>query len=495
MTEPAAFAAIDLGAESGRVMVANVSGGSVELREAHRFANRPVRLPDGLRWDPLGLLRDALDGLAAAADARLRGIGIDAWGVDYGLLDEHHRLLGLPFHYRDSRTRGLMERAFERLPRDRLFASTGIQTMPINTAFQLLAEQGTAVLDAAQSIALIPDLLALWLCGELANEATVASTTGLTRADAPAWSREVIDALRLPRRLFRELVEPGTELGMVIDHHAEAAGLHPGVPVFAVAGHDTASAFVAAPLSDPRSSAILCSGTWSLLGVELEEPLLSPEALEVNLTNERGVDRTVRLLKNVMGLWLVQECRRAWGNDVSYEELARLAADADGEVPVFDPDREEFLAPGDMPRRIAEACRATGQDPPAERGDTVRSILVSLACKYRFVLEHLEHATGSSLECVHVVGGGARSALLCQMSAELLGRPVLAGPVEASAWGNVLVQARACGLFDTLAEMRAAVAAAAPPTVYEPLDSREHEETYQRFMAVTGLRTPAAASE
>lgn len=491
MTRSAAFAAVDLGADSGRVMVGEVADASVELRTVHRFHNRPVRLPDGVHWNILGLLRDVLDGLAAADERRLSGIGIDAWGVDYGLLDDRDRLLGLPFHYRDRRTEGLPERAFERISRHRMFESTGIQTLPINTAFQLIADQGTAMLDAAQSLALIPDLLAFWLCGELANEATVASTTGLLAAGAGGWSYEVIDALGLPRRLFRELAEPGTELGAVAAHHAEEARLDHGVPVFSVAGHDTASAFVGAPLGDGAHAAILCSGTWSLLGVELREPLLTEEALAINLTNERGIDGTIRLLKNVMGLWLVQECRRAWGSALSYEELDRLAADTGPAVALFDPDREEFLAPGDMPRRIAEACRQSGQDPPEGRGETIRSVLVSLACKYRFVLEHLERATGNSLDSVHLVGGGARSALLCQITADLLGRVVLAGPVEASAWGNVLVQARAAGLLDTLQEMRAAVASCAAPDSFEPHPGGQHEEIYNRFLDLTGLMAPA----
>jgi rhamnulokinase len=484
LTDANAFAAIDLGAESGRVIVGQVEDGSVHLHEMHRFANHPVRLPDGLHWNILGVLREALHGLGAAGrDHQLRGIGVDAWGVDYALLDERFRVLGLPFHYRDARTEGMAQRAFERVPREELFAATGIQTMPINTVFQLLADEGTRMLESAQSIALIPDLLALWLCGELANETTVASTTGLMRADGARWAYGVIDGLGLPQRPFRGLVKSGTHLGGLLGHHSEETGLDAGVPVFAVAGHDTASAFVAAPMRDRACSAVLCSGTWSLLGMELEEPVLSTAALEANLTNERGLDHTIRLLKNVMGLWLVQECRRAWGESVSYEELHRLAEDSDATVPLFDPDREEFLSPGDMPRRIAEACLTAAQDPPEGRGPIVRSVLVSLACKYRFVLEHIERVTGRSAECLHVIGGGAHNELLCQLTADVLGRSVLAGPAEASALGNVLVQARACGLFGSVEEMRAAVLATAVPEVYEPRrrDRERNEATYQRF--------------
>lgn len=496
MTERPSFAAIDLGAESGRVIVGEISDDGVDLQEAHRFVNRPVRLPDGLRWDLPGLLRDVLDGLAAAAASRgLCGIGVDAWGVDYGLLDDRGRLLGLPFHYRDPRTDGMLERAFQRITREQLFAATGIQVMPINTAFQLLADEGTPMLEAARSIALVPDLLALWLSGELANEATIASTTGLVEAGAAHWAMQVIEALHLPRRLFKEVIEPGTQLGTLIHAHLDETGIDAGVPVFAVASHDTASAFVAAPIRERGTSAVLCSGTWSLLGVELEEPVLSEAALAANLTNERGLDGTTRLLKNLMGLWLLQECRRAWGSDFSYEELQRLATEADADVPLFDPDAHEFLARGDMPRRIVGKWRRTGQDQPEGRGMVVRSVLVSLACKYRCVLDQLEHVIGRELEAVHVIGGGAKNTLLCQLTSDLTGRPVLAGPAEASALGSVLVQARAVGLFGSLREMREAVSATAQPKHYEPGPERErHEAIYQRFLEVTGLQTPARAS-
>ena len=495
MSERPRFAAIDLGAESGRVMVGEVSDDGVELSEAHRFSNRPVRLPDGLRWDLPRLLRDSLDGLAAAAAGgrRLCGVGVDGWGVDYGLLDECERLLGLPFHYRDARTDGLLEQAFQRVSRDELFAATGIQTMPINTAFQLLADEGTPMLEAAQSIALVPDLLVLWLCGGLANEATVASTTGLLQAGAAHWARQVIEALGIPLRLFKEVVEPGTRVGTLIRAHADETGLEAGVPVFAVASHDTASAFVAAPMRDPREVAVLCSGTWSLLGIECQQPVLSEAARAANLTNERGLDGTTRLLKNVMGLWLLQECRRACNGEVSYEDLLRLADEADGDVPLFDPDADQLLTPGDMPQRIADVCWKSGQDPPEGRGAVVRSIVASLACKYRYVMEHLEHVVRRELRAVHLVGGGVKNALLCQLTADLTGRSVLAGPVEASALGNVLVQARAAGWFGSLAEMREATRASMEPRVYDPGSGRDqHEAIYQRFLEVTGLQTSAS---
>ena len=303
------WAAIDLGAESGRVVAGRLDGGRVALDEVHRFANRPVRLPDGVRWNLLDLYAEALDGLARAGE--LRGIGVCSWGVDYALLDSAHRVLGLPFHYRDHRTDGMVARAHARVSRDELYSTCGIQTMPINTVFQLLADEGSAALAAAERIALVPDLLNLWLTGELANEVTNASTTGLLDARSGTWARELIARLGLPAGPFAgDPAEPGRTLGE-----------HEGVPVHLVASHDTASAFVAAPLRSERA-AILSSGTWSLLGLELPEPVLDARASAFNLTNERGIDGTIRLLRNVMGLWLVQECRRSWGNP-DYDELHR----------------------------------------------------------------------------------------------------------------------------------------------------------------------------
>lgn len=488
----AAYAAVDLGAESGRVVLGRLDGDRAAIEVVHRFANRPVHLHDGLRWNLLGVFIEALRGLAQAAErSPLRGVGVDAWGVDYALLDGHNRVLGLPFHYRDDRTRGMVEVAHARVPREELYSVTGIQTMPINTVYQLLADEGSAALAAAERLALVPDLLHLWLTGVLANESTAASTTGLLDARAGTWAREIVERLRLPAGPFAgDPVEPGVELGPVLAHHAGLAGGAVGAPVYTVAGHDTASAFVAAPIRTPHA-AVLSSGTWSLLGLELDGPRLDARAAAYNLTNERGVDGTIRLLQNVMGLWLLQECRRKWeteGNALDYSALQRLAEAAGPDVPLFDPDQPQFLRPGDMPGRIAEACRATGQAPPEGPAATVRSVLVSLACKYRLVLARLERAADRPVDVIHVIGGGARNHLLCRLTADLLGRPLVAGPVEATALGNVLVQAMAAGELGSLNDAREVAAASADCHVFEPAADRDAADaTYQRFLNATGL--------
>jgi rhamnulokinase len=479
------YAAIDFGASSGRVLTGALDGGKIVLTEQARFVNRPVQLPSGLHWNLLDLFAQSLDALRAAGP--LKGIGVDTWGVDYGLLDDRDRLLGLPFHYRDGRSDAMVERAFERVGRAEQYQSTGIQTLPFNTLFQLLADEGSAALDAAARIALIPDLLALWLSGTLANERTNASTTGLLDARSGEWDRELIAALGLPSRLFGELVDPGTSLGRARPEH----GLG-DVPVYTVASHDTASAFAAAPVTDEHC-AILSSGTWSLLGLELDAPVLTNTAHRANLTNERGIDGTTRLLKNVMGLWLEQECSRQWGLSHAQLFAAAAAAPAAG-APLFDPDDPAFLPPGDMPARIAAACAANGQPAPDGPGATVRAIVESLACKYRLVLELLAQASARTINRIHVIGGGARVGLLCQRTADITGCEVCAGPVEATAMGNLLVQARASGELSSLADVRAVAAASADCVIYEPAaDRAAADATYHRFLDVTGIVAPAHA--
>ncbi len=491
MSSSRAFAAVDLGAESGRVALGRFDGERVSLEIVHRFDNRPVWLDDGLHWDLVKLFDDSLHGIARAAhDARLDGIGVDAWGVDYALLSADHRILGLPFHYRDRRTDGMVAAAHAKVSREALYARTGIQTMPINTVFQLMSEADSPVMRAVDRLAFVPDLFGLWMTGQLVNEATVASTSGLLGAEDGRWARDIVARLGLPEAPFaHDPVEAGTHVGSLVGVHDDACGEAAQATVWTVAGHDTASAFVAAPLQGPRD-AVLSSGTWSLLGTEADRPFLDAQALEYNLTNERGTSGRTRLLRNVMGLWLLQECRRAWeraGTPADYEQLMELAEQADPNVALFDPDDDALLAPGEMPARLREACGAGSQSAPTEPGEIVRSILTSLACKYRFVLERLQRVTGSTFEVIHVVGGGARNRLLCQLTADLTGLPVSAGPVEATALGNVLVQAIAVGEIADLDQARALSAASSARTRHEPRATTESAELYERFLAVTGL--------
>ncbi|MFI5691770.1 rhamnulokinase family protein [Kribbella sp. NPDC051586] len=440
-------AAVDLGASSGRVMLGEVGAQVLELHELHRFWNGPVRANGRLYWDILHLYRSTLDGLQAAG--ALDGIGIDSWAVDYGLLDGAGHLLGNPAHYRDARTDGVMERVLAKVPAADLYAVTGLQQLPFNTIYQLAVE----VLDQASSLLMIPDLLGYWLTGEIGVERTNASTTQLYDVSARDWSDELISRVGLPRRVFPQLREPGDLIGNVLP---DETGLPDGIPVIAVGSHDTASSVVAVPAADERF-AYISSGTWSLVGLELDAPVLTDEAREANFTNEGGVDGRIRFLRNVMGLWILQECRRVWGND-DLDGLLRDAAGAPPFAVLVDPDAPEFLAPGNMPARIEEHCRATGQEPPRSRGAVVRCILESLALAYRRTLRSAQAIAGREVDVLHVIGGGSQNELLCQLTANACGMPVLAGPVEASALGNVLVQARSLGEpLPDLAAMRALV--------------------------------------
>jgi len=454
------FAAVDLGASSGRVMVARVGADSLALTEAHRFANRPVRIAGRLHWDVLALHAGVLEGLRAAGrDAgRLDGVGIDSWAVDYGLLDADGELLGNPLHYRDPAHEAAVAPVHAAVSAEELYRVSGLQHLPFNTVFQLAARRGSAQLTAARRLLLIPDLLVHWLTGAVGAEVTNASTTGLLDATTRQWSADLIDALQLPPELFPPLTAPGDRLGELRDDVLTETGLTGPVPVIAVGSHDTASAVVGVPATDDRFAYISC-GTWSLVGVELEKPVLTEGSRTAGFTNELGVDGTVRYLHNVMGLWLLQECQRTWaaaGLPADLTELLAAAAQVPAHTAVVDADDPAFLPPGDMPARIAAACSRTGQTPPQSHAETVRCILDSLALAYRRTVRRAAELTGRDIEVVHVVGGGASNALLCQLTADACGLPVVAGPVEAAALGNALVQARAAGVLGGgLAELRA----------------------------------------
>ncbi len=476
----ARIGAVDLGASSGRVMVADVATDRLELTEVARFPNGPVRLRDTLHWDVLGLFRGVLEGLRAAGPD-LDAVGIDSWGVDYGLLDATGALLGNPVHHRDARTDGVAERVHGIIPPAELYAATGVQVMPINTIYQLVAATGTPQLAAARDLLLLPDLLAYWLTGSRRAEVTNASTTGLLDVGGRTWSDGVARRVGIDPGLFAPLVEAGERIGELSPDVLADTGLSGPVPVIAVGSHDTASAVVGVPAEDDRFAFISC-GTWSLVGVELPAPVLSEASRAANFSNELGVDGTVRYLRNVMGLWLLQECLRAWP-DAELLPLLDEAARARPFRAVIDAFDPTFLAPGGMPDRIVETCRRLGQDPPADRGGIVRCVLESLALAHRRTVREASALSGREVEVVHIVGGGARNTLLCQLTADACGLPVVAGPVEATALGNVLVQARALGaLHGDLAALRALLRATQPLTRYEPQgDAQAWAEAEQRL--------------
>jgi len=475
MGETTNFLAVDLGASSGRVILGRWDGARFGLEELHRFWNGPLEQPDGLRWEAARLWREVKRGLAAyaAADgAPLAGIGIDTWAVDFGLLGAAGELLGDPHHYRDRRTDGVAELVDARVPPERLYAQTGIQRLPFNTVYQLfsMVQSGDPRLAAAQTLLLIPDLLHYWLTGRRVAEYTNATTTQLLDARSRRWSEELCGALGLPAHILPPVVQPGTPLGPLLPAVREEVGLRHAAPVIATATHDTASAVAAVPGLDERS-AYISSGTWSLVGVELEQPILSERARQLNFTNEGGVAGTVRFLKNVGGLWLLQECQRQWqreGRALDWPALVALAERAAPLRSLVDPDAPEFLHPGDMPAAIRAACRRSGQPEPDSVGALVRCCLESLALTYRRVVEALEELTGRRIETVRIVGGGSQNTLLCQLTADACRRWVVAGPAEATALGNMLVQAVAAGHLPDIAAGRRAVEAMSAPAVYQP---------------------------
>jgi rhamnulokinase len=484
--------AIDLGAGSGRAIAGRFDGSRIYLEEIHRFPNDPVLLPEGMRWDAPRLLQEALDALTIAArksSAPLDGMAVDTWGVDFGLFDEAGGLLGLPAHYRDRRTAGVAERAFLTMPRSALYAATGVQPISFVTLFQLLAARSAPVSGAARSLLLMPDLMSYWLCGECAAEQTIASTTALAEPGARAWSREVLERFEIDGRLLQPLIAPATRLGRLRPELARGAGTDP-VPVIATAGHDTASAFAAG--AGPSGTLAISSGTWSLVGVELPGPLLTPGAEAAGFSNETGVAGSTRFLRGIAGLWLVQECRRSWiraGRTRNYDELDALAAEASPLRSLVDVEHPAFLAPEDMPATIAARCLASGEPAPVDEGAFVRCALESLALSYRRALEQVETITGQRLTAVRLFGGGAHSALHCQLAADATGRPVTAGPVEATAIGNLLVQAMADGELRTLDELREVVARSVELRTYEPTTDRAAwNAAYHRFERLQEVR-------
>jgi len=493
MTRRTFFCAVDLGSESGRCSLVSFDGGRLYLDEVHRFSNDPVGIFDTLYWDPLKLFAEVKHGLqlcAQQANHHLHGIGVDTWGVDFALLGRDGEMLGYPVHYRDRRTSGMMEEAFKRVAKEEIFERTGIQFMPINTLYQLLSLvlREAPVLEVAVTFLTIPDLFNFWLTGEEACEFSNATTTQLYDQRARGWSFPLIEKLGIPTHIFPQIVQPGNVLGRLLPSLAAEVGMKP-IPVIAPVCHDTGSAVAGVP-ANAKNFAFISSGTWSIVGVETNAPVITKQSFAYNFTNEGGVSNTVRFSKNVMGLWLIQECRRIWaqaGNNYSYAELISMAEKARPFQSFVNPDDEAFLRTGDMIRRIQEYCKKTGQPVPEEQEEVLRCVFESLALKYRFVVNRIEKMLGYNLEVIHIVGGGTRNRLLCQLTADATGKPVIAGPVEATTFGNVLVQALGLGLIKSHSEGREVIGRSVDLVTYEPCYSSRWEEAYNRFQQILSV--------
>jgi len=486
------YMAVDLGAGSGRVILGTYSGSVLRLQEIHRFENGPVDMAGTLRWNIERLFSEIKIGIRKAvsvAEGEVCGIGVDTWGVDYGLLNAAGELMSPPFNYRDSRTDSMMDAAFKQVSRKEIFDATGIQFMSINTLFQLLSAvlDKTQRLDQASALLFVPDLINYFLTGETANERTIASTSQCYDPRTRDWAKEILDALSIPAALFAPLTDAGTTLGTLRDAIGKETGAA-GVPVITVGSHDTASAVAAVPASVEKF-AYLSSGTWSLLGVESDQPVINEKARELNFTNEVGVCDTIRLLQNINGLWIVQETRRIWaerGEEMSFEEMTAEAAAAGPFTTVVDVGDPEFLGPGDMETRIRALAEASGQPLPSTKGEVLRTIFESLALKYRSVLESADALQGMPSEVLHIVGGGTQNRLLNQFAANAVSRPVVTGPVEATAAGNIVTQMMATGDLDSLADGRALIRNSFETETYEPGDQGAWDEGYERFLDLVG---------
>ena len=476
--------ALDFGASSGRAIVGTFDGEKISLKEIHRFTNDPVILVDTMYWDVLRLFHDIKIGLIKAKqEGKIQSLGIDTWGVDFGLLDKNGKLLENPVHYRDARTKGMMEKVFSKMDKEKLYNVTGNQFMELNTIFQLMAikEQQPELLDRAETMLLMPDLLNYFLSKEKCTEYTIASTTQLLDAKSKKWSSEIIENLNLPKNIFTNIVQPGTKIGKLSKEISEELGID-SIDVIAVAGHDTQSAMVAVPTQEEDFIFLSC-GTWSLLGTELAEPIINETSAKLNITNEGGAANKTSFLKNIIGLWLIQESRRQWireGKEYGFGELEQMASKV-GKIDSFiDTDNEEFIPAGNVPKRIREYCERTGQYVPQNEAEIVRCIDQSLAIKYRYALEQIEASTGKKYQAINIIGGGIQSKLLCQLTANVCGRKVIAGPVEATVMGNIALQLIALGEIKDIKEAREVIANSENVTVYEPQNDEDWDAIYTK---------------
>jgi len=483
MTKISNHLAIDLGAESGRAIVGTLDNGVLSLMETHRFPNNPLNASDGLHWDVNTLWSEIQVGIKKSADRfPLSSLAVDTWGVDFALLDENGNLLENPFHYRDSRTDGMMEKAFSRVSREKIFSDTGIQFMQINTLFQLLAmvENRSPHLSVAATFLTISDLFNYWLTHSISCEFTNATTTQCFDPSTRSWAMPLLESMKIPTKIFPPICEPGSVLGNLNPEVAIETGAG-NIPVIAPACHDTGSALVAVP-AEGRDFVWLSSGTWSIMGIEADSPCLNQQALDFNFTNEGGVFGTWRLSKNIMGLWLIQECKREWG--ISYEEITKLAAEAKPFLAVIDPDDAIFLHSGAICKKIQGYCENSKQKIPQTKGEISRIILEGLSLKYRFVLERLEQLAKKKLGPIHIIGGGTKNYLLNQFTADSTDRLVISGPIEATAIGNILMQAITLRKLSNLEEARTVVKNSFPPTIIQPNNTPEWNEAYSRFLNI-----------
>jgi rhamnulokinase len=489
MDDKKRYIAVDLGAESGRVMLAEVSSEKLNLQQIHRFENGPIEEGATLRWDFEKLFSDIKTGIAKAikeADGDIEGIGVDSWGVDYGLLDENNKLIEKPYHYRDSRTEGMIEKASQIMGQRRLYENTGIQFMPFNTLYQLMAvRQNTPeMLTKAKKLIFMADLVSFYLCGRPYVEYTLASTSQLMDMGTKSWSKAVFETFDLPMDIMPEVVQPGTIVGKLTDELCEEFGCEP-INIIATASHDTASAVAAVPADADKfpNWAYLSSGTWSLMGIETPDAIINDKTFEVPFTNEGGVCNTIRLLKNIMGLWIVQECKRQWqreGVELDYGQITNIAKEAAPFVARIDPDNGDFFSHGDMPARINKYLADTGQETIEDKGQLVRVVLESLALKYCKVLKTLEEISGASFDVLHVVGGGIQNELLCQFTANATGKRVVTGPIEATAIGNVLIQAIGAGQISSMGQARKIVRNSIEMKEYQPEDADSWGEQFNK---------------
>ena len=480
------YIAVDRGAESGRVMLGSVSTERLILKEIHRFTNAPIDQADTLRWNFKNLFSQIKTGISKAAKQAthpIAGIAVDSWGVDFGLLDEAGNLIENPYNYRDSRTDGMMDKAFETIPKRAIYNATGLQFMQLNTIYQLLAmrQANSDTLAKAKTLLFTADLYAYHLCGQPFAEYTLASTSQLMDMATGKWSTEIFDKLNLPIDIMPSIVQPGTIVGELTEKIAAELGCEP-IPVIAIGSHDTASAVAAVPAGE-GNWAYLSSGTWSLIGLEVPKAIINDQTFDFQLTNEGGVDNTIRLLKNIMGLWLVQECKKQWqadGCELSYSQITEMAQKAKPFAAHIDPDHEDFLAPGDMPKRINDYLAQTHQQQIEDKGQMIRAILESLALKYREVIEKLEDISGKKLDCLNIVGGGIQNQLLCEFTANAIGKKVITGPIEATASGNILTQAMATGQIESLDQIRKIVANSFDLTEYKAQDVDLWQKQYDK---------------